>query len=232
VVYGEVGHARPAERLGQAQPVAPPQRPVDRAGDDVQGHLEHGAADLQPDVAHPVEVGQPGHSELGDREVERALVDVPVLDVVRVKAHPLDVLSAFGHRQVRDGYRHLGQLASDGLHLGVDVRPQVGVHLVDDERLDAFEQHRSHRADDALHHGSGESQILEVQLAVFELHVHLRLGGLQVAIRVRFERSLGGGFHFDERYVERARRRSAQPRPQCVVAQHVHSSDFQQHVHL
>jgi len=175
----------------------------------VQGHLKHRAADLQPDVTHPLEVRQPGHGELGDREVERALVDVPVLDVVRVIAHPLDVLPALGHRQVRDGYRHLGQLASDCLHLGVDVRPQVGVHLADDEWLDALEQHRSHRADDALHHGSGEPEVLEVQLAVLELHVHLCLGGLQVAISVRFECSLGGGFHFDERHVERARRRSA-----------------------
>jgi len=170
----------------------------------VHGHLEHGSADLQPDVAHSLEAGQPGHGELSDREVERALVDVPVGEAVRVVAHPLHVLPAFDHRQVRDGYRHLGQLASDGLHLGVDVRPQVGVHLADDERLDALEQHRSHRADDALHHGSAKPEVLEVQLAVLELHVHLCLGGLQVAVLVRFERSLGGGFHFNERHVKRA----------------------------
>jgi len=144
----------------------------------VHGHLEHGAADLQPDVAHPLEVGQSGHGELGDREVEWALGDVSVGDVVRVEAHPPDVRSAFCNSHVRYRYRHFGQLASDGLYLGVDIRPQVGVHLADDERLDALEQHRSHCADDALHHGSGEPEVFEVQLAVLELHVHLRLGGL------------------------------------------------------
>lgn len=232
VVRREVGHADPLEHLGQAQLVLPPERAGYHARDDVHGHLEYGPVDLEPDIVHTPEVRQPADGELADGEVERALLDVPIGQSVRVVAHPPHVRPALVDGQI--GHRHveLGQFAGDGLHLGVHVGLQVSVHFVDDERLDAVEQHRSHGTDDALEQGRREAQVLEVQLAVPEPHVHLRLVGLQVAVFVRHQIRRRLGVHVYQRHVERARRWLSEPRPERVVAQHVHSLNFQQHINL